>query len=190
MQSDIDLLSQLKIASPCTASWDEMQGDERVRFCQHCRLNVYNLSAMSRREAEALVKEKEGRLCVRFYKRRDGTVLTDNCPVGFRAARRMLLTQMGTIATVFSAMFGSTPLFSEERRRALENSWLGQIEPFRMLLEWLDTPRFVVMGTPCLPVPPSPIRASTVKGPGERIRKHARASHRRHRHRKRHHRGV
>src|ERR687894_3288947 len=65
-----------------------MTGDERVRFCGECGLNVYNLSAMTRREAEALVTSAEGRLCVRYYRREDGTILTRNCPTGLRALRR------------------------------------------------------------------------------------------------------
>src|SRR5438105_3053276 len=55
-------LKDLKIASPCTASWDKMTRDDRSRFCSECKLNVYNLSAMSKREAEALVRSAEGRL--------------------------------------------------------------------------------------------------------------------------------
>ena len=69
-------LEQIKIASPCPANWDEMTGTEQVRFCLGCRKNVYNLSEMTRNEAQALVEEKEGRLCVRFYTRADGTMLT------------------------------------------------------------------------------------------------------------------
>jgi hypothetical protein len=61
---------------------------ERVRFCSQCNLNVYNLSAMTRDEAKALLYKTEGRLCVRFYRRSDGTVLTQNCPVGLRALKR------------------------------------------------------------------------------------------------------
>jgi hypothetical protein len=75
----------LEIASPCTASWAEMQGTDRVRFCSLCSLNVYDLSAMSRDEAEALVRDAVGRVCVRFYRRKDGTVLTQDCPRGIRA---------------------------------------------------------------------------------------------------------
>jgi hypothetical protein len=73
---------QLKIASPCPASWDDMEGDERVRFCDECELNVYSLSDMPEKEALKLVEEREGRLCVRFYQREDGTVITRDCPVG------------------------------------------------------------------------------------------------------------
>ena len=80
-------LEQIQVASPCHADWDGMTGTEQVRFCQGCRKNVYNLSAMTHDEAQALVEEKEGRLCVRFYRRADGTMLTQDCPVGLRAVR-------------------------------------------------------------------------------------------------------
>jgi hypothetical protein len=67
-----------------------MHGSEKVRFCTECNLNVYNLSGMTKIEAERLIAQREGRLCVRFYRRADGTILTDNCPVGLRALKRRL----------------------------------------------------------------------------------------------------
>jgi hypothetical protein len=72
---------------------------ERIRHCSQCQLNVYNLSAMTRAEAEALVGRAEGRLCVRFYRRADGTILTQNCPVGLRALKRR-------VAWIGQAMMG------------------------------------------------------------------------------------
>jgi hypothetical protein len=63
-----------------------MSGTDRVRYCPECRLNVYNFSAMNPAEIKALVSAKTGRLCARFYQRADGTILTRNCPVGFRGA--------------------------------------------------------------------------------------------------------
>ena len=104
-------LDQITIASPCTADWSQMTGDERVRFCGLCQLNVYNLSAMNRTEAEALMQEKEGRVCVRFYRRADGTLLTQDCPVGLKARyqKRVKTAGLGiaaaavTLITVFGA---------------------------------------------------------------------------------------
>lgn len=85
-----DSLAHVKIAAPCSADWDQMFSfeGERLRFCSQCNLNVYNLSAMTRDEANALIYKTEGRLCVRFHRRSDGTVLTQNCPVGLRALKR------------------------------------------------------------------------------------------------------
>jgi hypothetical protein len=83
-------LGHVKIAAPCTADWDQMFSfeNDRVRFCSQCNLNVYNLSAMTQSEAAALVYRTEGRLCVRFHRRVDGTVLTQDCPVGLRAIKQ------------------------------------------------------------------------------------------------------
>jgi hypothetical protein len=87
MTTRLPVLEDLRIATPCNADWDEMAGDARVRFCGKCEKNVYNLSEMPRTEAESLVREREGRLCVRFYQRQDGTVLTTDCPMGVRKKR-------------------------------------------------------------------------------------------------------
>ncbi len=82
-------LDVLSIKEPCTEDWDEMEGDARVRHCALCDRNVFNLSEMTRDEAERVVSGAEGRVCVRFYKRADGTVTTTDCaPDRLAAARR------------------------------------------------------------------------------------------------------
>jgi len=81
------ILHNVQIAVRCPANWDEMTGDEKKRFCGQCKLHVHNLSAMTELEAERLLQEarrQEGRLCVRFYRRFDGKILTRDCPVGLR----------------------------------------------------------------------------------------------------------
>ena len=106
MISDIKFLDSIDVAAPCSAAWDSMTGDDRARFCQDCSKNVYNLSDMTRKEAEALVRENgEGRLCIRFYRRADGTVLTDNCPVGLRAMRNALVKRWVAVVSLAAALF-------------------------------------------------------------------------------------
>ena len=83
-------LNNLKIASPCPANWNEMYGNDRKRFCGECKLNVYNLSGMTSYDAENLLRNSEGRLCVRYFKRSDGTILTADCPVGWAKVRERL----------------------------------------------------------------------------------------------------
>ena len=134
-------LDDVRVAAPCPASWEAMQGDERVRFCPQCKLNVYNLSGMSRREAEELVRSRVGRLCIRFYRRADGTLLTDNCPVGLRAARRKLALLLGAAAFVFAwgagasrgQRNGQASLRSVEPFKTLQGH-----EPFRTVIDWID----------------------------------------------------
>jgi hypothetical protein len=110
-------LDHVKVAAPCSADWNSMIGDERVRFCGQCSFNVYNLSGMTRDEAEDLIRRAEGRLCVRFYRRSDGTILTDNCPVGLSAIKRRVSRVAGAaIAALLSFFTGlglHNALFSE-----------------------------------------------------------------------------
>jgi len=105
MAANIRELGVVKVASPCQRDWDEMTGDARARFCKDCKLNVYNLSEMTTDEAHQLIREKEGKLCVRFFTREDGTVLTRDCPVGVQWKRAKLIAAGSTaIALSLSAL--------------------------------------------------------------------------------------
>lgn len=108
-------LAGVHVAAPCQADWNQMMGDERVRFCGACNLNVYNLSAMTRDQAETLIARTEGRLCVKFYRRRDGSIITQDCPVGLRAIRRRvsyLAKAIGSAVLSFMAGVGIHEAFS------------------------------------------------------------------------------
>jgi len=97
----LPLLDNVQVATPCEASWDSMRGNGRVRFCTRCSKKVFNLSAMSRADAEVLLRQHVGAgLCVRFYRRLDGTVMTTDCPVGVRARRVMRSFWAMLVATV------------------------------------------------------------------------------------------
>lgn len=63
-----DSSKMFEVKSPCGEDWNKMRGGERVRFCEHCDLNVNNISALTRKEALRLVRESNGRLCVRYVK--------------------------------------------------------------------------------------------------------------------------
>jgi hypothetical protein len=107
-------LNVIHVAKPCPADWEKMHGDARVRFCDECRLHVYNLSELTRPQAEKLVSQHEGRLCVRYYQRADGTVITQDCGGGMRRAMQRTRTLVTAVAaTVLCAMlspfgFGSS----------------------------------------------------------------------------------
>src|SRR5688500_20377721 len=59
-------IDSIKVENPCTEKWEEMTGNERVRFCSHCAKDVNNISEMTRKEAARLVRKSGGRLCVRY----------------------------------------------------------------------------------------------------------------------------
>jgi hypothetical protein len=160
MNPELPLLSQIDVASPCSASWDEMSGDDQVRYCSHCRLNVYNLSEMPREEAEDLIRSREGRLCVRFYRRHDGTVLTRDCPVGIRALRQRLVRAVAAIAGLMVAMVSGSLLASMFGR----HKPAGYQPPASAFAQWIDPYRgytaisgeMVVMGKMCPPTQAAP----------------------------------
>jgi hypothetical protein len=83
----LPVLQNIRIATPCSESWDGMVGNDRVRYCGGCEKNVYNLSAMTELEAQELIAGNEGELCMRLFRRKDGTVITSDCPVGVRRQR-------------------------------------------------------------------------------------------------------
>ena len=122
-------LNNIQIASPCPADWDAMYGDERKRHCGDCKLNVYNLSGMTKDEAESLVMNAEGRLCVRFYRREDGSILTQDCPVGWAKVKQRTKIYATAAASLIMALFTGVlfvSLFSGKHRGIT----VGELIPF------------------------------------------------------------
>lgn len=113
MASHNDPVDRLRVASPCPTNWEQMSGDDRVRFCELCNLHVYNISRMTRKETEALITNTEGRICARLYRRSDGTIITKDCPVGLRAIRRRAAKVTGavfaTIMSLAASVMGQNP---------------------------------------------------------------------------------
>jgi len=92
-----------------------MVGDERVRHCAECNLNVYNLSAMTERQVQDLIAGSRGkRLCTWFYRRADGTVLTRDCPWSLRAMRRKA-SRLG--AAILTALMSVTVAMGKSKPR-------------------------------------------------------------------------
>lgn len=110
----LPLLDRVTVAAPCNASWDDMAGDEKVRFCGLCQKNVYDLSAMMRDEAEAFVRSAEGGACVRLARRADGRVVSGDCPVGVKK-RRLRLAVAGAVG---GGLMGYAALLGLTRARA------------------------------------------------------------------------
>jgi hypothetical protein len=100
-------LDRIRIATPCPVSWDQMTGDNRVRFCDSCQLNVYNISELTQGEAVKLLLSTEGRLCARIYRRSDGTVLTKDCPVGLHALRLRLSKKTAALFAAVVSLAGA-----------------------------------------------------------------------------------
>ena len=115
-------LDNIRIAVPCGADWNEMRGNDRMRFCGECKLNVYNLSGLTQNEAENLLMASEGRVCMRVFKRSDGTVITKDCPVGWeKMKRRVSRTATAVFALIAGFVGGVGFLGSLKALRAFTN---------------------------------------------------------------------
>ena len=125
-------LDVIQVPNPCPEKWATMRGDDEVRHCDVCEKNVYNLSAMSTARAEALLEEREGRVCVRFYRRADGTVSTVDCaPIRFAKLRQAARRTMIGAAAMFVALLGLVTSLGLFRASGLmewvESSAIGEI---------------------------------------------------------------
>jgi hypothetical protein len=128
---------QIEIASPCDVPWREMEGNDRVRFCNKCQRNVYSLSALSPLEAESLKLQMNGQLCPRLYRRSDGTILTEDCPIGVKYLKNLIHDTPWAVAAVFTLAILSGAggsLF----KKADMNAFLHRIEPFASIANWFS----------------------------------------------------
>lgn len=168
----LDLIDRIEIATPCSARWEDMVGDAKTRHCADCDLNVHNLSAMTRGEVTSLIESVDGRICGRIFRRADGTVLTQDCPVGLaRVAQASSRIAKRAIAGVALVIIGVVSI-AASRDHAVLTASLSEREPFGRLREWLNPSPFpgggqMILGSICLPTPvPTPQPAPDVL-PGE-----------------------
>lgn len=144
-------LDVIQVNERCHASWDAMGGDDRVRFCEGCRKHVHNLSALTRTEAERLVCEAAGSLCVRFARGEDGVVQTlDYQPPPRRRRGWRFWTAVGTCA---AALVGAVNGYVLARGRT----------PPPVLLGKPAAP--IMMGGACAPPAPPPVQGMVPAGP-------------------------
>lgn len=61
-------IDSIEVKTPCSEDWDEMRGNEKIRFCSHCSKSVNNISAMTRKQAMRIVRASNGEICVRYAK--------------------------------------------------------------------------------------------------------------------------
>ncbi len=150
-------LDAIEIPVPCQVPWEGMKGDERMRFCGLCKLNVYNLTEMSRKEAEALVSVSGSKICVRLYRRPDGKVLTRSCRavLALRRTARAAAALVATVVMGFMAWASTQAAMGLNRGENLEE--IKQRQPFRMLSSWIEgpAPGIPVTGISCI-LPPAP----------------------------------
>ena len=106
-------------------SWNDLAGNDRIRYCGKCKLNVYNLADMEPQEVEAIVRKTEGRLCGRLYLRGDRTASLRDCP---SSAKRVFFRRIVATASVLAlAVFGIVFRSMEGPDRSQLPPWLQQV---------------------------------------------------------------
>jgi hypothetical protein len=139
-------LTSISIASPCPADWEKMAGDERVRHCSECNLNVYNLSGMTERQVKQLIAGSQGqRMCLRLYRRADGTILTQDCPWSMRALKRRVSRIAGAVlSAVLSVGVAAAKSKPQQNSQAATQSQQGKSE---LAITLVDQEGAVIIGS-------------------------------------------
>jgi hypothetical protein len=101
-----ELMRTTQIAAPCSVKWEDMTGDDRARLCAQCDLHVVNTFMLTDKEVlDALQRIHKGeRICMRVYRRSDGTFMTRNCPVGLQRIRERVHKVAAWIAAGLSVL--------------------------------------------------------------------------------------
>jgi len=107
---------------------------------------VYDISAMTAEDAEALLRGAGGEACVRLYRRADGRLLTADCVVGSRRRRR----RRAVASVMGGGLLGAGAVLAFERTR-----------PPPVLME---EPPAVMTGAVAYTEPPPPTTSTTTPG--------------------------
>ncbi len=146
-----------------------MSGNDRIRHCELCKLNVYNLSDMSHNEAERLINTHEGRLCIRYVQRPDGKIMTRHCPKGEVVRGRKKLALVLVSAMAFAVASIASVVVPREKKEDWYQSTKAnarKIEPFKSIIDKLDPQPapHVMVGEIAAPMP-TPSLKPTSSGP-------------------------
>lgn len=129
MSRKLTVLDRVEIASPCDADWNKMKGNDVVRFCEHCNLNVHDLSSMTRTKATKLVMKSKGRLCVRYIRQPDGVIQTATRQV-YQISRRASRIAAGVFSATLSlsatAYAQGGVIRPNEKEKVVANETLAQ----------------------------------------------------------------
>lgn len=109
-------LDYLFLSYSCPVDWSSMEGDERERLCLKCDKKVFNISALAKHEAEALLQnnDSDGN-CYKFYLRSDGTIKIDNCPKVLRPVRERLKWLIQACSFLLTCIFSISSAKAQDR---------------------------------------------------------------------------
>jgi hypothetical protein len=110
--------SDLPIVTPCGEDFRAMRPLDRGRYCDHCKMIVHDLSAMTSKEArELLSSPRTEKLCVRYLYDAHGAIVFRDLPASpLGRARKVLAAVLALVVPTSVAacarreMMGSPPM--------------------------------------------------------------------------------
>lgn len=108
------ILENLVNTFECNLDWNDMPGSNRVRDCGQCKCKVFNMSQMSRREANAFLVENGTSQCMILEQRQDGSIVTDECPVPLRNIRNILGKLRHAVAVILTLTFSGAAALAQQ----------------------------------------------------------------------------
>jgi hypothetical protein len=113
-------IDKLGINSPCTADWNKMKGNDRIRYCEECKRYVHDFSRLPRRQVQDLIAASPGRICARLtYNEDDSVIFLDSRTLSRSESQKAsplataIVTAMITISTgIALPVFASPPVTS------------------------------------------------------------------------------
>lgn len=115
-----ELLAQISIPVPCPVKWETMTGNDTVRDCSQCARKVYNLSAMTKFEAERFLQINGTSQCIQFYRRPDGKIMTERCPAFLRKMRREAQIAASFLAGLTASFFAITQASADSEHASVK----------------------------------------------------------------------
>lgn len=106
-----EYLNRIRVENPCKADWNEMAGNDEVRFCSHCAKSVNDLSTITRKKALKLVRRSRGGICVRYIAdpRTSGPVFSDDLVQIARRAPRVAAGVMSASLSLAALGYAQVP---------------------------------------------------------------------------------
>ncbi len=151
------ILDNVYLASPCSMSWDAMTGDERKRACSGCGKNVFNLSDMTKSEAEKFLVDNGTSQCAIFFRRDDGSIMTDDCPRALRKIRNqcklVVKVAVGLIAFLVALPAHAQKSVTNSKNDKDTTSSTKLIEVKPQLIHVEPTPRVALPGGMMIKMP-------------------------------------
>ena len=92
-----------KIQTPCEKSFSDLPGSGPRRFCDQCQLHVHDLSQMSPRAIDRLIRTTRGqRVCAQILHSIDGSIIT--APTPTQRLRRTFLQTAASLIPLWWAL--------------------------------------------------------------------------------------